>query len=73
MNTVEQPKQSSAYPHDTAVFGAINGVKEQSVRARYCRTGSYFGVIPKKLANGRLKWPDVQVEHAGATEENAAA
>mgnify|MGYP000960468400 CR=1 FL=1 len=42
-------------------FAALNQVKPQSVRARLCRTGSYFGVVPMKLANGRLAWPAVQV------------
>lgn len=46
---------------DTDNFAAINQVKGQSVRARLCRTGSYFGVRPMKLANGRLVWPRVQV------------
>lgn len=50
---------------DTDEFGTRNRVKGQTVRARFCRTGSYFGIVPKKLANGRLAWPDVQVE-AGA-------
>lgn len=43
-------------------FANLNQVKPQSVRARLCRTGSYFGVTPIKLANGRLAWPAVQVE-----------
>lgn len=42
-------------------FAALNQVKAQSVRARLCRTGSYFGVVPLKLASGRLAWPSVQV------------
>ena len=42
-------------------FAHLNQVKPQSVRARLCRTGSYFGVRPLKLANGRLAWPAVQV------------
>ena len=42
-------------------FAANNQVKAQSVRARLCRTGSYFGVKPLKLASGRLAWPAVQV------------
>lgn len=49
------------YPLDTAEFAALNGVKPASVRVRLCNTASYFGVIPLKLANGRLKWPAVQV------------
>lgn len=42
-------------------FAALNQVKPQTVRARLCRTGSYFGIRPLKLANGRLAWPAVQV------------
>ncbi len=42
-------------------FAALNQVKPQSVRARICKTGSYFGVVPRKLANGRLAFPAVQV------------
>ncbi len=42
-------------------FAALNQVVAQSVRARLCRTGSYFGVRPLKLANGRLAFPAVQV------------
>ena len=42
-------------------FATLNQVKAQSVRARLCRTGSYFGIRPLKLANGRLAWPAVQV------------
>jgi hypothetical protein len=30
----------------------------QSVHRRYCLTGSYYGVVPKKLPNGRLDWPE---------------
>lgn len=49
------------YPLDTAEFAALNGVKPASVRVRLCNTASYFGVVPLKLANGRLKWPAIQV------------
>ena len=28
-----------------------------SIRVRYCQTGSYFGIRPLKLPNGRLLWP----------------
>jgi hypothetical protein len=34
-------------------------VQPQSLRARVCRTGSYFGLRPHKLPNGRLIWPPV--------------
>ena len=42
---------------DTEQFADLNFVKPASVRSRYCIHGSYFGVIPKKLPNGRLAWP----------------
>jgi len=49
------------YDQSCDQFAALNQVKAQSVRARICRTGSYFGVVPKKLANGRLVFPAMQV------------
>ncbi len=42
---------------DTEEFARQHLVKPQSVRVRLCRTGSYFGVKPRKLPNGRLSWP----------------
>lgn len=41
----------------TEEFAAPRKVKPESVRSRYSKTGSYFGVKPIKLANGRLLWP----------------
>ena len=55
---ITSPEQ---YPDSCEKFAARNTVKAQSVRARICRTGSYFGVRPVKLANGRLAFPAVQV------------
>jgi hypothetical protein len=37
-------------------------VKEQTLRKRLCQTGSYFGVVPKKLPNRLLLWPSNAVE-----------
>ena len=37
-------------------------VKPQSIRVRLCQTGSYFGIKPIKLPNGRLLWPADAVE-----------
>jgi hypothetical protein len=59
--------ERTPFTESTEDFAALNGVKDQSVRARVCRTGSYFGVKPLKLKNGRLKWPKVQI-----CEESAA-
>lgn len=53
--------ESTKYELSAELFAALNQVKTQSVRARICRTGSYFGVRPLKLANGRLAFPNVQV------------
>lgn len=61
METRNTPQQDKAYELSAEQFASLNQVKSQSVRARLCRTGSYFGVQPLKLANGRLAWPAVQV------------
>lgn len=45
----------------TAEFADLNGVKDQTVRKRFCLTGSYFGIRPCKLINGRLLWPAIQI------------
>lgn len=58
MNTPQIPL---IYDKSCEQFAALNQVAAQSVRARLCRTGSYFGVRPVKLANGRLAFPAVQV------------
>lgn len=60
------PADTGTYTTTTDDFAALQGIKGQSVRVRVCRTGSYFGVVPKKLANGRLLWPAVQVERSPA-------
>lgn len=53
--------EATKYELSADRFALLNQVKSQSVRARLCRTGSYFRVKPMKLANGRLEWPAVQV------------
>lgn len=60
MNTDTAPG-ATEYKLDTEQFGKLNQVKGQTVRKRLCETGSYFGVIPRKLLNRRLVWPAVQV------------
>lgn len=47
------------------------GMRPQSLVAAVCRKGSYFGIIPTKLPNGRLMWPDDTLERLskkGATK-----
>lgn len=42
----------------TKEFAKRYFVKPQSVRKQYCVKGSYFGIKPTKLKNGRLEWPN---------------
>lgn len=42
-------------------FAALNLVKPESVRTRLCKTGSYHGVVPQRLASGRLAFPAIRV------------
>jgi len=50
----------------TEQFAARRHIKPASVISRYCRTGSYFGIRPRKLENGRLDWPDDSPDSKGA-------
>ncbi len=43
--------------HTTELLAKKLGILPQSIRSRVCKTGSYFGITPQKLANGRLLWP----------------
>ena len=51
----------------TEQFAARRLIKPESVISRLCRTGSYFGVCPIKLENGRLLWPDEPTQPSAAT------
>ncbi|TXI34589.1 MAG: hypothetical protein E6Q69_03580 [Aquipseudomonas alcaligenes] len=44
----------------TEEFANLNRVKAASVRRQIQRTGSYFGVIPLRHANGRMLFAPVQ-------------
>ncbi|MBB3261191.1 MULTISPECIES: DNA-binding protein [Paraburkholderia] len=41
----------------TDQLAAQLALRPQSIRKRYCQTGTYFSLRPVKLANGRLMWP----------------
>lgn len=56
----------------TEQLGDLIGIKPVSIRVRLCQTGSYFGLIPSKLPNGRLLWPADSVERLLMTKEGAA-
>jgi len=53
----EQRSDSTQAGRSTNEFAASHLVLPQSVRVRLCQTGSYFGIVPEKLPNGRLMWP----------------
>lgn len=44
-------------PLTTEALAHSLGLQSNSIRVRLCRTGSYFGLTPDKLPNGRLLWP----------------
>ncbi len=46
----------------TKKFADQIGNLPTSIHHQLCKTGSYFGVRPVKLPNGRLLWPDDAVE-----------
>ncbi|WP_392385161.1 hypothetical protein [Marinomonas primoryensis] len=41
----------------TEELACILKIKSASIRVRLCNTGSYHGIKPQKLPNGRLLWP----------------
>jgi hypothetical protein len=45
------------YGITTDELAAQLGIRSTSIRSRVCRFGSYFGIEPTKLPNGRLLWP----------------
>lgn len=42
---------------NTEQLAAALHLKPQSIRKRFCETGSYYCLRPVKLPNGRLMWP----------------
>ena len=57
---------------NTEDFARRRLVKPQSVRARLCREGSYYGAKPIKLPSGRLAWPDDAREQPAEQAAEAA-
>jgi hypothetical protein len=49
--------QSPSAGMTTATLALALLLNEQSIRKRYSQTGSYFGLRPVKLPNGKLRWP----------------
>jgi hypothetical protein len=57
----------------TEVLAQYLNLRPQSIRARLCRTGSYFGVRPQRLPNGRLLWPENAVDLLLKKTDNVTA
>ena len=55
--------------NNTNEFAREYLVKPQTVLKRFSQTGSYFGVVPLKLPNGRLAWPVGQKVSEPCVEE----
>jgi len=45
------------YGISTKELAKLSLTTPETIRVRLCKTGSYFGIRPKKLPNGRLLWP----------------
>jgi hypothetical protein len=54
---VKQNNENSPNYVNTAQYASAFLVNPETVRSRYFLTGSYFGIVPNKLPNGRLAWP----------------
>jgi len=48
------------------------GIQATSIHRRVCVSGSYFGLRPTRMANGRLQWPDDSVEQLMALKSTPA-
>jgi hypothetical protein len=41
----------------TRELANLAGVTPEGIRVQLCRAGTYFGLRPERLPNGRLIWP----------------
>jgi len=46
----------------TADLARAVGITPEGIRVRLCKTGSYWGLVPSRLPNGRLLWPADSIE-----------
>ncbi|MCG5509618.1 monooxygenase [Ectothiorhodospira lacustris] len=60
------------HPLTTPELARAIGMKPDSIRVRLCRTGSFYGLRPGKLPNGRLIWPADSVVRLLAQSKAAA-
>jgi hypothetical protein len=62
VRTIEPDKPAENYNRTTDEFANQWRVQSQTVRKRYSQHGSYFGIKPLRLPNGKLLWPDRTLE-----------
>ncbi len=41
----------------TEILAAQLRLRQETIRLRLSREGSYYGIVPEKTPNGRLHWP----------------
>lgn len=46
----------------TTEFARLNRIQPPSLLNHISKRGSYYGVKPRKLVNGRLVWPAIVVD-----------
>ena len=64
MNTHHHPTGLS-----TTELARSIGLAPDSIRVHLCKRGSYFGLVPGRLPNGRLIWPADSLERLKARAE----
>jgi hypothetical protein len=50
--------EEAQYIYNTRQFARLMLVAPEAIRNQLYRHGSYYGIIPKRLVNGRLAWPN---------------
>lgn len=68
IRTTTPPKSADHYKLTTDEFADQRRTKTQTVRKHYCTRGSYFGIRPLRLPNGKLLWPDGTLEQLYAEQ-----
>lgn len=74
--STERPSQGPPQPLEglsTAELARrLGGLSPNAIRVHLCRRGSYYGIRPRRLPNGRLWWPADSIERLLAAGENRA-
>jgi len=57
MTTMTHPGAIQTPSLTTEQLALILGMKPQTLRKHHSEFGSYYGIRPSKLPNGKLRWP----------------